>query len=246
MDEAAGFKFDWIASKTANFTLCIVDADKIPQAILQQAKGTAAGLLGIEGGVDKIFEDFPHHLDGGWPDVHPHEMCVSYAQIRKCHSEAFRGTSASAMGSSKKKREQGVALALVVAACVEKPGAIGDKELRDHFEELPSWIGESSLLFNDLRIRTEDAAGLPPSGSDRKPASDGVPRRSRGSLEEDLKEERMINAELRAKLKEAEAKLLQVSTHLEQPTRDLDKLAKRAAGLSADLLHATAKIRSVV
>ena len=257
-------KFDWIASSAANYTLCMVDADKIPLVILQQSKGVASSLLSIEGGVDKTVDNFPHHLDGGWPDVHPQEECVTYAQIRKSHNAEFKGVSALAKGSSKKKREQGVALALVVAACVEKPGVLGIRQLREHFEELPGWVAESNILFYDLRIRMQVAAGLPPvpecsrSVSGRKPmnlvpkpkSSDGP--RSRGSMEEDLfqkenalKEERMINAELRSKLQQAEAKLLQVSMDVQQPTRDLETVAKKVAGISAELLHAMAKFRSL-
>jgi DNA-binding phage protein len=60
-----------------------------------------------------------------------------------------------------------------------------------------------------------------------------------------LKEERMINAELRSKLQQAEAKLLQVSMDVQQPTRDLETVAKKVAGISTELLHAMAKFRSL-
>jgi hypothetical protein len=46
-------------------------------------------------------------------------------------------------------------------------------------------------------------------------------------------------------LQQAEAKLLQVSMDVQQPTRDLETVAKKVAGISAELLHAMAKFRSL-
>jgi hypothetical protein len=91
---------------------------------------------------DKITE-FPHDLDGGWPDVDPTDAFVVYAQIQ---DGPFSGVSAMATGPHKKKRSQGVALALVLAAATLFEDIFPDEVLLSFHHELPVWIAEAKQL----------------------------------------------------------------------------------------------------
>ncbi len=116
----------------------MLNADEVPQELLQQAKAMAVSVLSINGGVDQAITDIPHELDGGWPDVDPEDAFVIYAQIPSGYTAnaTFGGTCAMAAGANKQTRERGVALALVLAAAVEKPEEVADEILQQYQKEL--------------------------------------------------------------------------------------------------------------
>jgi len=115
-----------------------VDADLVPQGILQQAKAAANSLLDVDN-VDKFICDLPHDLDGGWPDVDPEDAFVTYVQLG---SGTFYGMSAVARGSPKARRIRGVALALILTALSEHSAKLSFQTLTDTGTppELIAWL----------------------------------------------------------------------------------------------------------
>ena len=122
----------YLATKDLNFSVLMLNAEEVSQKLLQQAQALAVSVLSINGGVDKATRDIPHDLDGGWPDVDPEDAFVIYAQIPSGYTanDTFGGTCAMAAGANKQTRERGVALALVLAAVVEKPEEVADEILQ--------------------------------------------------------------------------------------------------------------------
>ena len=53
-----------------------MDADKLSQDLLQRAVGTANYMLNAGNGLLKYLMPFPHHLGGGFPAIHPQEVCI--------------------------------------------------------------------------------------------------------------------------------------------------------------------------
>jgi hypothetical protein len=124
----------------------VVNADCVPGKILQCTKTIAGTVLDIQGKFGEHITSFPHHLDGGWPDVDPEDEFVLYAQIQ---TGQFRGVSAMATGSSKVKRERGLALALVLAAATLEPGRV-PADIWQKFgcrRELSQWVSEAIEQF---------------------------------------------------------------------------------------------------
>ena len=92
-----------LATKDLNFSVLMLNAEAVPQTLLQQAKALAVSVLSINGGVDKATRDIPHDMYGGWPGVDPDDEFVIYAQIPSGYTanDTFGGLSAMATGSNK-------------------------------------------------------------------------------------------------------------------------------------------------
>ena len=187
----------YLATKDLNFSCLMLDADEVPQELLQQAKAMAVSVLSINGGVDKAITDIPHELDGGWPDVDPEDAFVIYAQIPSGYTanDTFGGTCAMAAGANKQTRDRGVALALVLAAEVEKPEEVADEILQQYQKELSKLVVEAKRSWHQLKMQTETRSATAASskgskGSSstevgRKPASKSVPSPSYKELLEE-------------------------------------------------------------
>ena len=147
----------YLATKDLNFSCLMLNADEVPQELLQQAKAMAVSVLSINGGVDKAITDIPPELDEGWPDVDPEDAFVIYAQIPSGYTAnaTFGGTCAMAAGANKQTRERGVALALVLAAAVEKPEEVADEILQQYQKELSKWVVEAKRSWHQLKMQTE-------------------------------------------------------------------------------------------
>ena len=138
--------FRWIITSSAKFSLLSVDADLVPPCTLQHAKSLAASLLNLGSGIDKFISDFPHGLDGGWPDVDPMDNFVTYSHIMVGDG----GTPAMATGSSVAKRQRGVALALVMSVAVLHPDIVTGEMLRDAHDLLPQWVADAKQAYDNL------------------------------------------------------------------------------------------------
>ena len=147
----------YLATKDLNFSVLMLNAEEVSQKLLQQAQAVAVSVLSINGGVDKVTMDIPHDLDGGWPDVDPDDAFVIYAQIPSGYTanDTFGGLSAMATGSNKQTRERGVALALLLAAAVEKPDEVTCEILQEHDQDISKWVLEARRSRHQLKMQTE-------------------------------------------------------------------------------------------
>lgn len=138
-------KVSWIATRGRKFSLLCVHADEIEQATLQQGK-SLAGMLGMNCTVAETIVDFPHSLDGGCPAVDRDPDFFIYGQITV---GKFAGVGAVCRGSNRHKREQGLGLAFILAACMDKPpGEIMGAEVD---EDVMLLIDDSKRQFIQLK-----------------------------------------------------------------------------------------------
>ena len=108
--------------------------------------------------VGRCIHDFPHHLDGGWPEVDPTDTFVTYAQLLPEHTQHPQLSIMNVMssGGNKTKREQGIALALVVAAATEQPSVITKRILNEQgVPELAQWVAEAEQSLQQLQLDAE-------------------------------------------------------------------------------------------
>ena len=159
----------YIASAHKAFSLLVLDANEIPPELLQQVKTWATVML--ESTFAEVVADFPHHLDGGWPDVDPMDNFILYGTIQ---TGQLAGVSAAAIGTNKMMRERGVCLALVLAAAVEIPNILTDQILQQYDPGLPGWVAEARRLHTRL-LKDQDRDAKPCSKPRSRPRS-----RSRG------------------------------------------------------------------
>ena len=117
---------------------------------MQKGKSIAA-MLGMNCTVAEAIDDFPHELDGGWPDVDPEDAFFIYGQIKL---GKFAGVGAVCRGGNKHKREQGLGLAFILAAGMDAtPTEIMGAEFDDDVQSL---MDDSKRQF--IKLKTETAA----------------------------------------------------------------------------------------
>ena len=196
--EGTGNAVQWLASRHGKYAVLCVDADKLAQDLLQRAIGTANYMLNAGNGLLKYLMPFPHHLDGGFPAIHPQEVCILYAQIR---DGRLAGLTAAATGGNRKTRERGLGM---VAAAVQRDDVLGDSDVH-HDLDLVELVVAAKVKLAKLAYQQPHGAkpieglGPPPRW---KRHGDTV-----SELNEMLEEERAArdklekdNAELRARL----------------------------------------------
>ena len=134
----------WIATSDDSCSMVLVNADLVDNHLLHRAKGLANFKLEIKSVGDEM-QDFPHDLGGGWPDVHPEEQLVSYAQVSRGYK--YEGHAGAATGSNKKVRDQGVALALLLSVAFDFADLLEEDDLDEHLRAL---LAESAVAAQQL------------------------------------------------------------------------------------------------
>ena len=153
----------WIATSDDSCSMVLVNADLVDNHLLHRAKGLANFKLEIKSVGDEM-QDFPHDLGGGWPDVHPEEQLVSYAQVSRGYK--YEGHAGAATGSNKKVRDQGVALALLLSVAWDFPNLLQEDDLD---EALRALLAESREAAQHL---LDNGKGGSSSSGRRKAAAD--------------------------------------------------------------------------
>ena len=87
----------WIATRNRNHSLCVIDCSHVPEHMLRSAKAISNNLLLETGSMYAHMAQVPYELDGGWPDIHPHDECVAFARLG---SGPFEGVTALARAKS--------------------------------------------------------------------------------------------------------------------------------------------------
>jgi hypothetical protein len=193
----------WIVTARKNHSLLVVNADQVPKEMLQHALAVANSVFGCT--VRENITEFPYHLDGGWPEIDPHDDFVMYAQIE---TGQYAGTSAMATGSPKATRERGVALALVVAAATELADPKEMLEQFLHHEELSAWVGQAKLQRERLEAALDASTSACPITAGQHTEHGGGRHTDRGDRSLELEVE-MLRDKLRvADLDRAEARAI--------------------------------------
>ena len=136
----------WIATSDDSSSIVLVNADLVDNHLLQRAKGLANFKLEIKSVGDEM-QDFPHDVGGGWPDVHPEEQLVGYAQVSRGYK--YEGHAGAATGSNKKVRDQGVALALLLSVAWDFPNLLQEDDLDEALRALLAESGEAAQHLLD-------------------------------------------------------------------------------------------------
>jgi len=131
--------------------MCTVSTEHVPSEILQCVKAAANNLLLQGDSIDSHHSTFPMDLDGGWPLVHPHDVCISYAQLT---GGPFDGLCGLGRGTPKVTRERAMALALLISACVSHPERFPEENLAGYHKDLPAYVAEGRRKFRELEEQT--------------------------------------------------------------------------------------------
>jgi len=127
--------------------------------MLVNAKSAVNNILDLQGPLDRFYRDFPHTIDGGWDAVHPEDDFILYAQV---DVGIFAGIAAACRGSPRIRRERGVALAMLIHACLMFPDRITAGRVDGHVSDLSQWACEAFRLKRQL----ENSDGYEQEGSE--------------------------------------------------------------------------------